>query len=86
MPSPPSWLLSWLLNEMAGCGGARTEPSNFDFVVAVVVGGWPSLVPCLSAIVYDCVMYLIWQHLSLQWLRVYCRGSGRPPKSHDTLG
>ena len=31
MPSPPSWLLSWLLNEVAGCGGAGTEPPNFDF-------------------------------------------------------
>ena len=58
MPSPLSWLLSWLLNEVAGCGGARTEPSNFDFAVAVVAGSWPSPVPCLPAIVYDCVTYL----------------------------
>ena len=31
MPSPLSWLLLWLLNEVAGCGGAGTEPSNFEF-------------------------------------------------------
>ena len=31
MPSSPSWLLSWLLNEVAGCGGARIDPPNFDF-------------------------------------------------------
>jgi hypothetical protein len=35
----PSWLLSWLLNEVAGCGGARTEPPNFDFAIAVVARG-----------------------------------------------
>ena len=64
---------------MAGCGGAGTEPSNFDFDVAIVAGSWPSPVPCLPAIVYDCVTYL-------QWLRVYCQSGGRPPKSHDTLG
>ena len=57
MPSPPSWLLSWLLNKVAGCGDARTEPPNFDFVVA---GGWPSRVPCLSTIVHDYVTYLVW--------------------------
>ena len=45
MPSPPSWLLSWLLNEVVGCGGAGTEPFNFDF--AVVAGSWPSHVPSL---------------------------------------
>ena len=84
MASPLSWLLSWLLNEVTGCGGARTEPSNFDFVVAVE--SWPSPVPCLPAIVYDCVMYLIWQHLSLQWLRVCGRSGDRPPENHDTLG
>ena len=60
MPSLPSWLLSWLLNEVAEYGGARTEPPNFDFAVAVVAGGWPSRVPCLPAIVYDCVTYLVW--------------------------
>ena len=60
MPSPRSWLLAWLLNEVAGCGGAGTEPSNFDFVVAIVVGSWPSLVPCLPAIVCDYVTYLGW--------------------------
>ena len=66
MPSPPSWLLSWLLNEVAECGGARTEPLNFDFATAVVVvGGWPSCVPCLPAIVHDYVTYLVWQYLSL---------------------
>jgi hypothetical protein len=68
MPSLPSWLLSWLLNKVTGCGGARTEPPNFDFVVAIVTGGWPSRVTCLPVIVYDFVMYLVWQHLSLQWL------------------
>ena len=68
MPSPPSWLLSWLLNEMAGCGGTGTEPSNFDFVVAIVAGSWPSPVPCLPTIVYDCVTYLGWQVSSHQWL------------------
>jgi hypothetical protein len=36
--------------------------------------------------VYDCVTYLVWQYLSLQWLRAYCRSGGRPPESHDTLG
>ena len=56
MASPLSWLLSWLLNEVAGCGGAGTEPSNFDFAIAIVAGSWPSLVPCFPAIVYDCVM------------------------------
>ena len=64
----PSWLLSWLLNEVAECGGAGIKPPNFDFVVVVVAGGWPSLVPCLPTIVHDCVTYLVWQHLSLQWL------------------
>ena len=86
MPSSPCWLLSWLLNEVAGCRGARTEPSNFDFAVAVVAGGWSSRVPCLPVIVYDYVTYIVWHHLSIQWLRVYCRSGGRPPKSHDTLG
>jgi len=86
MPSPQSWLLSWLLNKVLECGGAGTEPPNFDFVVAVVARGWPSRVPCLSAILHDCIVYLVWQHLSLQWLRVCCRSSGRPPESHDTLG
>ena len=56
------------------------------FAIAIVAGGWPSRVPCLPAIVHDYVMYLVWQHLSLQWLRVCCRSGGRPPKSHDTLG
>ena len=70
---------------MAGYGGARTEPPNFDFAIAVVAGGWPSYVPCLPAIMHDYVTYLVWQHLSLQWLRVCCRSGGRPPKSHDTL-
>jgi len=28
-----------LLNEVARCGGAGIEPSNFDFAVAVVAGG-----------------------------------------------
>ena len=65
MPSPPSWLLSWLLNEVAECGGAGTEPPNFDFVVA---RSWPSPITCLPAIVYDCVMYLGWQVSSHQWL------------------
>ena len=60
MPSPPSCLLSWLLNEMAGFGGAGTEPPNFDFAIAVVAGGWPSRVPCLSTIVHDYVTYLVW--------------------------
>ena len=61
------------------------KASHFDFAIAVVAGGWLSLVPCLPAIVYDCVTYLVCQRLSLQWLRVYCRSGGRPPKSHDTL-
>jgi hypothetical protein len=51
MPSTPSWLLSWLLNEVAEYGGARTKPPNFDFAVAIE--GWPSHVTCLPAIVYD---------------------------------
>ena len=59
--------------------------SNFDFAIAIVAGGWASLVPCLPAIMCDCVMYLVWQHLSLQWLRVCCRSGGRPPESHNTL-
>jgi hypothetical protein len=42
MPYPSSWLLSWLLNEVVGCGGARIEPPNFNFVVAVVARGWAS--------------------------------------------
>jgi len=54
-------------------------------VVVVVARGYPSCVPCLPTIVYDCVTYLVWQHLCLQWLRVCYRGGGRPPKSHDTL-
>ena len=68
MPSPPSWLLSWLLNEVAKCGGAGTEPPNFDFVVAIIAGGWPSLVPFLPIIVYDCVTYLGRLVSSHQWL------------------
>ena len=28
MSSPPSWLLSWLLNEVAECEGVRTEPPH----------------------------------------------------------
>jgi hypothetical protein len=63
----------------------ETEPPNFDFVIAIIAGGWPPLVPCLPAIVYDYVMYLVWQHLFLQWLRVCCRSSTRPLESHDTL-
>ena len=86
MSSPPSYLLSWSLNEVAECGGAGTEPPNFDFVVAVVARVWASHVPCLPAIVHDCVTYLVWQHLSLQLLQVCYRNGGRPPKSHDTLG
>ena len=70
---------------MAECRGDGTEPPNFDFAIAVVAGGWPSRVPCLPTIVHDYVTYFVWQHLSLQWLRVYCRSGGRPPKSHDTL-
>ena len=58
MPFPPSWLLSWLLNEVAECGGAGTELPNFDFAIAVVARGWPSRVPCLPAIVHDYVMSL----------------------------
>ena len=58
MPSPPSWLLSWLLNKVVGCGGARTEAPNFDFVIVVVARGWPSHVPCLPTIVHDYVTYL----------------------------
>ena len=85
MPSPQSWLLSWLLNEVAGCGGARTEPPSSSCAVAVVAGGWPSRVPCLPAIVHDYVTYLVWQPLSLKWLRVYCRSGGRPPGSHNSL-
>jgi hypothetical protein len=38
MPSLPSWLMSWLLNEVTGRGGAGIEPPNFNFVVAVVAG------------------------------------------------
>ena len=34
---------------------------------------------------YDCVTYLVWQHLSLQWLRACCQSGGRPPESHNTL-
>ena len=68
MPSPPNWLLSWLLNEVAGCGGAGTEPSNFDFAIAVVAGSRPSPIPCLPTNVYDCVTYLGWQVSSHQWL------------------
>ena len=68
MPSPPSWLLSWLLNEVVGCGGAGTEPSIFYFAIIVVAGSWPSPVPSLPTIVYDCVMYLEWHVSSHQWL------------------
>ena len=84
MPFPPSWLLSWLLNEVTGCGGSRTEPPNFDFYCCCCC--WRSRIPCLPAIVHDYITYLVWQHLSLQWLWVYCWSGGRPPKSHDTLG
>ena len=86
MPSPPSWLLSWLLNEVARCGGAGIEPPNFGFAITVVARGLPSLVPCLPVIIHDCVTYFVWQHLSVQWLRVCCQSGGRPPESHDTLG
>ena len=68
MPSLLSWLLLWLLNEVAGCGGAGTEPSNFDFAIVVVAGSWPSPIPCLPTIVYDFVTYLGWQLSSHQWL------------------
>ena len=52
MPSPPRWLLSWLLDEVAGCSGAGTEAPNFDFAIVVVAGSWPSPVPCFPSIVY----------------------------------
>ena len=68
MPSPPSWLLSWLLNEVAECAGAGTKPPNFDFLVIAAAGGWPYRVPCLPTIMYDCVMYLGWHVSSHQWL------------------
>jgi hypothetical protein len=85
MPSPLSWLLSWLLNEVAGCGDAGIEPPSFNFAITVVAGGYPSRVLCLPAIVYNYITYLVRRYLSFQWLRVYCRSDGRPPKSHDTL-
>ena len=59
---------------------------SLPILIFAVAVGWPSRVPCLPAIVYDYVTYLVWQHLSLQWLQVCCRSGGRPPKSHDTLG
>jgi hypothetical protein len=61
-------MLSWLLNEVAECEDARTEPPKFDFVVAVVAAGWPSHVPCLLAIIYDYITYLGWQLSSYQRL------------------
>jgi hypothetical protein len=39
MPSPPSWLLSWLLNKVARCGDAGIEPPSFNFAITVVAGG-----------------------------------------------
>ena len=84
----------FLLPQVGCCRGCSTRrrmwkcwnrASNFDFAIAIVAGGWSSLIPCLPAIMCDCVTYLVWQHLSLQWLRVCCRTSGRPPKSHNTL-
>jgi hypothetical protein len=43
---------------MAGWGDAGTEAPNFDFVVFVVAGGWPSRVPCLPTIMYNYIAYL----------------------------
>ena len=57
-----------VLNAVARCGDAGIEPPSCSFAIAVVAGGWPSRVPCLPAIMHDYVMYLVWQHLSLQWL------------------
>jgi hypothetical protein len=65
MPSPPSWLLSWLLNDVARSGDAGTEPPNFDFCCCY----WKLAISCpiLPAIMYDYITYLVWWHLSLQW-------------------
>ena len=60
----PSWLLTWLLNEVAGGGEVGIESPNSDFAAAVVAGGWPPRVLLLPAIVCDQVMYLRWQQLS----------------------
>ena len=48
MPSPPSWLLSWLLNEVAECRGAGTEPPHFDFAVVVVAKRGGQMWRCLN--------------------------------------
>ena len=69
---------------MAGCGGARTEPPNFDFAVAVE--GGPSHVLSLPTIAHDYVTYLVWHHLSVQWLGVCCRSGGRPLENHNFFG
>ena len=34
-----------VLNAVAGCGDAGTEPPSFGFAIAVVAGGWPPRVP-----------------------------------------
>jgi hypothetical protein len=39
--------------QVAECGGARTEPPNFDFAITIVVGGWPSHVPCLPRFTFE---------------------------------
>ena len=56
----PKLVIVVVLNTMARCGDARIEPPSSRFAIAVVAGSWPSPVPWLPTIVYDCVMYLGW--------------------------
>ena len=74
-------------SQLSGClvSGERRVPLEVCYF-GRFCHSWPSRVPCLPAIVHDYVTYLVWQHLSLQWLRVCCQSGGRPPKSHNTLG
>ena len=41
----PKLVVVMILNAMAGCGDAGTEPPSFGFAIAVVAGGWPPRVP-----------------------------------------
>ena len=91
MPSPLSWLLSWLLNEVAGCGGAGTEPPNFDFCCCCWLAiscpmltchcAWLCNVPCMAAFVSSMVASLLLKQCLASWESWYPRPEKdmRPP-------
>jgi hypothetical protein len=49
----PMLVVVVVAQQVAECGGARTEPLNFDFAITIVVGGWPSHVPCLPRFTFE---------------------------------